>query len=112
MASYSLTRMGSLTQLSTSVASIYTVTAPKTKGVIKQILVSNTSASTATVTVHIVGTAGSPIAANKILPEISISANSTITFDITQVLNVGDSIQALASAATAVNLIISGYEVE
>jgi hypothetical protein len=104
--------MGSLTQLATSVATIYTVTAPKTKGVIKQILVANTSTSTASVTLHIVGVAGTATAANKIVSEVSVAANSTVTLDITQVLNVGETIQALASAATSINLMISGYEVE
>lgn len=104
--------MGSLTQLSTSVAVLYTVTAPKTKGVVKQILVANTSGSSATITVHVVPAAGNPSTANKIIPEISVSANSTITLDVTQVLTVGESIQALASAAASINLMVSGYEVE
>lgn len=112
MASYSLARLAALTQLTTSAATVYTVTAPKTKGVIKQILVSNTSASTATVTLHIVPALGAASAANKIIPEVSLAANSVITFDVTQVMEVGETLRALASAATSVNLIVSGYEVE
>lgn len=112
MASYSLARLAALTQLTTSAATVYTVTAPKTKGVIKQILVANTSVSTATVTLHLVPALGTVSAATKIIPEVSIAANSIITFDITQVMNVGETLQALASTGSAINAIISGYEVE
>lgn len=111
MASYSLARMGALTQLTTSVATIYTVTAPKTKAVVKQILVANTGTSATSVTIHIVAAAGTASTSNKVIPEITISPNSTITFDITQVMTTGETIQALASANN-INLMISGYEVE
>jgi hypothetical protein len=103
--------MGSLTQLTTSVQTLYTVTAPKTKAVTKQILVANTGTSTASVTIHLVPASGTATLSNKIVPEVSISANSVITLDITQILTVGESIQALASASS-INVVISGYEVE
>lgn len=112
MASYSLARLAALTQLTASAATLYTVTAPRTKAVVKQILVSNTSASSATVTIHIVPALGTASSATKIIPEVSVAANSVITFDVTQVLNVGETLQALASTGSAINAIISGYEVE
>ena len=111
MASYSLTRMGALTALTTSVATIYTVTAPKTKAVIKQILVANTGTSNTTVTLHVVGASGTAGTGNKVIPEVSIAPNSTVTLDITQVMLVGETIQALASANN-INLMVSGYEVD
>lgn len=111
MASYTLNRLGSLTQLTTSIQTLYTVTAPKTKAVIKQILVANTGTSTSSVTIHLVSVSGTAVLSNKIIPELSIAANSTVTLDVTQVLLVGETIQALASSSS-INLVASGYEVE
>ena len=112
MSLYTVKRFCPVTTLTTSAVTLYTVTNPVTNGVIKQIAVSNYSASAATVTVHFVQNGGSVGNGNIIVPAVSISANSTITLDLTQVLNAGDFIAALASANSALNISISGYEVQ
>jgi hypothetical protein len=112
VASYSLKRFTAPTTLGTSAASLYTVQAPNTNAVTKQLLIANYSASSANVTIYAVPSGGTAGNGNAIIPAIAISANSTITLDLTQVLNVGDALWGLCSSATAINVMISGYEVQ
>ena len=112
MATYSLKKFCPVTTLSGSNTTLYTASSPVTNSVIKQLLVANYSASSATVSVYLVPSGGSASNSNVILPSVAIAANSTITLDITQVMNQGDFIVASASAGTAINITISGYEVQ
>lgn len=112
MSLYTVKRICPVTTLTTSAVTLYTVTEPVTNAVVKQIAVSNFGASATSVTVHFVQNGGSVGNGNIIIPAVSISANSTITLDVTQVLNGGDFIAALASANSALNIAISGYEVQ
>lgn len=111
MATYSLKRFVPATTLTTSTATLYTVTSPATSAVVKQILVANYSASSASVSIYLVPSGSSASTANVVVPGVSISANSTITLDLTQVLNQGDFIAAVSSASSSINLMVSGYEV-
>lgn len=111
MATYSLKKFIPVTTLGISSTTLYTVTAPATAATVKQILLTNYSSSAATVTVNFVPSGGSVGTTNVIISGLSISANSTITFDITQVLNVGDFIAASSSIASSINIAASGYEV-
>ena len=111
MAAYTLKQFAPVTNLTTSPVTLYTVTSPVTSAVVKQILVSNYSASTATLTVNFVVSGGTAGNLNAVIPSVSISANSTITLDITQVINQNGFIAASASVGSAINVMISGYEV-
>lgn len=112
MAAYSLKRFCPVTTLTTGNTTLYTVTNPVVNGVLKQILVANYSASSATVTVYIVPSGGTAGNSNIVVPAVSISANSTITLDITQVMNQGDFLVATAGASSAINISVSGYEAQ
>lgn len=109
MAAYTLKRMTAPTQLGTSASTVYTVGTGVT-AVVKQILVVNVSASATTVTIHAVPSAGSAGTTNRIFSALPIAPNATLTLDLSQVLTAGDTIQALAGATSAVNVMISGYE--
>jgi hypothetical protein len=111
VAAYTLKQFAPVTTLGTSASTLYTATAPVTNAVVKQLLISNYGASSAAVTVYLVPSGGTPGTGNVVVPAVAISANSTITLDITQVLNTGGFISALASTSSAINIMISGYEV-
>jgi hypothetical protein len=112
MASYSLKRLTAPTTLGTSAAALYTVQAPSANAVTKQIIVANYSANSANVSLYFVPSGGTAGNGNLIVPSVAIASNSTITLDLTQVLNVGDAIWGLSSSATALNIMMSGYEVQ
>lgn len=80
---------------------LYTVPS-NTSAVITNIVVSNTDSSEATFTISLGGTA--------LLSGATLAANSLASFDLRQVLNQSETIQALASA-TSVNFHISGVEI-
>ena len=100
---------GTPTQLTTSATSIYTVPA-STTATVKQILVSNVSASATTFSIHLVKSGDTPVTANLIYSGIPIAASTTINIDLAQVLNTGDVISAFAGANSAVNITMSGIE--
>lgn len=109
MAVYTPKRLGSITQLSTSNSTIYTATG--VKAVIKEILIANTTATAATVTVNLVPAAGTASQSNEILCSLTLSGYSTLTFKCSQVLEIGDFLVAKAGTASALNIIVSGVEV-
>jgi hypothetical protein len=109
MAVYTPKRLGSITQLGTSNSTIYTATG--VKAVIKEILIANTTATAATVTVNLVPAAGTASQSNEILCSLTLSGYSTLTFKCSQVLEIGDFLVAKAGTASALNIIVSGVEV-
>lgn len=97
-------------QPSTSIGTHYTVPA-STKSIIKQIVICNTTAATATVTIHVVANGGSNTAANMITNALPVGANDTITLDLSVVMDTaGDTIRALQGTSSAITLTISGVE--
>ena len=111
MATYSLKKFIPVTTLGVSASTLYTVTAPAISATVKQLLVANYSSSAASVTVNFVPSGGTVGNSNVVVPALNIAANSTITLDVTQVLNLGDAIAAYASATSSINIAASGYEV-
>jgi hypothetical protein len=111
MASYTAKRLVNPTQLTTSASTIYTVSGVGVSVAVKQIMVSNISASTANFSMHIVPSGGISSSTNLMSPAVGIAPNSFITIDIDQVMVTGDFISAFSSAATALNVMVSGYEV-
>jgi hypothetical protein len=109
MASYSLKKMTSPTQLTTSAATVYTVGAGVT-ATVKEILVANVSGSTSSVSIHFVNSGGIASSSNLMFPAVAMSANSSIAFDLNQVLDAGSTIQAFAGNASAINIMIAGFE--
>lgn len=111
MATYTTVRLVAPQQLTTSAsAALYTVGA-STQTIVKQILLSNPTASSATATVYLVPNGSSAANTNAIIGGITIAANSSLTYDLSQVLNASDSIRALASAGTTITIMASGVEI-
>lgn len=101
--------MTSPTQLTTSPATVYTVGSGVT-ATVKEILVANVSGSTSSVSIHFVNSGGIASSSNLLFPAVAISANSSIAFDLNQVLDAGSTIQAFAGNASAINIMIAGFE--
>lgn len=89
------------TAAATTSTTLYTVPSATTT-VVTDIQISNTAASTSTVTIALDGI--------NLLPTVSIAANSIASFSLKQVLAATKTITGLAST-TAVSIHISGVEV-
>lgn len=85
---------------------LYTVPGA-TAAVIKQIIVANTTASVATITLGVNGSA----AADAILFEVEVEANETYTLDTSLPLATAETIDGLQGTSAALTVSISGYEV-
>lgn len=98
--------------LTASDATYYTVPA-STACIIRKLTCTNYSAAPVTVTINLVPSGGSSQNANLIAKTQVISAGETFGFYNIEnhVLMAGDKINALASAATSVNIIASGAEI-
>lgn len=92
--------------LTTSVVTLYTVPA-LTSTVLRYIRFVNTTATDRTVTMSI----GADAAATRIFAAMTVPANGSMDWTGTIPLVAAEIIQASASAATAINVIISGIEV-
>lgn len=101
----------SATQLTTSATTIYSAAT----GIRAQVLaanVLNTSAAPVTVTVHLVPTGQTVGDANMIVKarSLNIGESYKVIELVGQAMNAGDTIQALASANTAVSMMVGGVE--
>lgn len=99
--------------LTTSSLSMYQAPA-LTSTIVKEILLSNTSANSVTATVYIVPTPGTAAGAsdvNCIVPAVSIPANTVKPIDLSQVMAPGDILAAKASVGTSVTFHASGVEI-
>jgi predicted phage tail protein len=99
-------------QLTTSAATYYTAPAATTAR-ITAFTITNTSAGAVTASVHLVPSAGTADDTNIIADVLPLSANQTqtLTAAIGHVIETGGTIQALASAGTSVNIVVSGVEI-
>lgn len=99
-------------QLATSAAVFYTAPT-NTTTILKKLTITNTSASAASVTIYLVASGGSASAANTITAAKSIAAGAVYEAYEAEnhVLMPGDSLQALASAASSLSLQASGIEI-
>lgn len=98
-------------QLTAAAATYYTAP-PFTLATISACTLTNTTAGAVTATLHLVPSGGTAGAANCILSARTIAAGESYNVGsaIGQTLPAGATLQALASAATAVTLVASGYE--
>jgi hypothetical protein len=109
-------RLGGPSMLTASTAAYYTVPSGTTT-IVKQIILTNTTASAKTVTVRLLPSGVNETATPNwvdIISAMTLSANETMAFNCSMVMNytggAGDEIKALASAAGAVNMAIFGIE--
>jgi hypothetical protein len=99
------TRFISPTTLTTSAASaLYTVPTGYS-AIIKQLVVTNITGTAATFTFYIGATAS---ASNALFSGTSVAANDTVIINLSQVLSTGETLRALASTGSALNLTVSG----
>lgn len=103
--SFTEKRLCNPTQLTTSGQTLYTVPASKT-AIVKQIVVTNVTGSSATFSLYI-GSAATP---NALFSATSVAANDAIVINLSQVLNSTEILTALASANSTLNITISGVE--
>jgi hypothetical protein len=102
--SFTETRLINPTQLTTSASSaLYTVPAGKS-AIIKQLVITNTTSTSATFAFYINGNT----ADKALFSSTSVSGNDSLVINLSQVLNAGNTINALASANTTLNLTVSG----
>jgi len=94
-------------QPGTSNATLYTVPA-STDVKVASIVVSNTTASPATVTLSVVPNGGSAGTTNRIMAATSVGANDTVVLDSSVYLNAGDFIAGLQGTSAALTVTISG----
>lgn len=97
-------------QPGTTATTLYTVPA-STSAIVKNIIVCNTTASSATVTISFVPTGGTAGSTNRVFNTYTVLPNGTATIDLSNVLNTGDFINALQGTSGAITLHISGVEV-
>ncbi len=96
-------------QPSTSETTLYTC-ATSRGAIIKEIIVVNTTGTTATITMSLVTAAGAGGAANRILGAKSVPANDLIILALSTAMNVNDFITGLQGTASALTVTISGIE--
>lgn len=105
-------------QLTASSAVYYTVP-QSTTTIVKQIILTNTTASSKTVTVRLKPLGVAEAATHDILSAATVAANETVSFNCSLVLNNNastanatnsDQITALCSSATSVNMTLVGIE--
>jgi len=98
-------------QLTASNVTYYTATNVRTH--IDKMTLTNTTADAVTVTIDLVDSGGTAGVAERVISARSIAAGETYTCPevVGHILNAGDSIQGLASAATSITIRASGREV-
>jgi hypothetical protein len=94
-------------QPGTSNATLYTVPASTDVKVVS-IVISNTTATAATITLSVVPTGGSAGATNRIMTAVSVPASGTTVLDSSIYMNTGDFIAGLQGTASALTVTISG----
>jgi hypothetical protein len=111
-------RLAGPAQLTASSAVYYTVP-QSTTTIVKQIILTNTTASAKTVTVRLKPANVTEAATHDIISAMTLSANETMAFNCSMVLNNNgstanatnsDQIAALCSSATSVNITVFGIE--
>jgi len=111
MSSVVAKRLVSPVQLGISISTLYTAT--NVRATLDKVTGTNTTGGAVTATLHIVPAAGSASATNMIIQARSIGAGSTEAFPemVGHVLEPGETLQALASAAASIGVRVSGREV-
>jgi hypothetical protein len=93
------TRLAQAALTTSTTTTLYTVATGKTV-IVKQIILANTTSALATATLS--------LNSFSIMGAVSVAANSTITLDLSQVLNAAEVIQGGSGTASAITCTISG----
>jgi hypothetical protein len=103
----------SATTLYTAPAANANVTSPSATAYITEIILTNTTATAATITLGIVPSAGSLGVANEIMTAVSIPANSVQYFSgLKTYMSAQSFLSALQGTSGAITVTISGVEVQ
>lgn len=94
---------------STTETTVYTV-ATGVNCIVKQIVVSNVTASAAVTSLSIVASGGSAGVTNRLYEQMSVPANSSVSFDLSQVMASGGFISVKQGTSSAITTTISGVE--
>lgn len=78
----------------------------------KEIVLTNTTDVTADISLSIVPSGGVAGNDNRIIKNLSIAANEYTIINLSQVLNPSDFFSAIQTTASAINVFISGVEIE
>lgn len=96
-------------QPANTTTTLYTVTNTAGKfAIIKNIVVCNTTASSATINFANVASGGSEADNNRFMKSASVPGNSTIFLDLSMVMGQNESLRATASASSTLTVIVSG----
>jgi hypothetical protein len=98
-------------QLTTSYSTVYGPVPGATTVIVKEIIVCNTTGSAVVLDISYVPSGGTAGVANNILSQEQIGAYSTVAFSFSSVLPTGATIQARASAGSALTVTASGVTV-
>lgn len=108
---YTEKRLVEGTLLAGTISTLYTVTAPVTKTIVKEMTLCNTDNAVAyTFTLHVVPSGGSAGDANMEFKTVTLQAGETKIFGRSSVMKTGDTIQAFASTASKIAFSCSGVE--
>lgn len=108
MAIYTAAELNASETLGTTEAEIFT---NSNKIIIKQILLANYTATDRTAQIKVVPSGGTTGDEHIIFGDITVQANTTQVIDLAMVVGANASIRGLASAASSINVHISGVEV-
>ena len=106
-------RMASAAYIPTSLTTLYTCPSSTVNGaVVRKAVFNNVSGTSASFTLYVVPTGGTAGASNQVISSVTVQNGSEpyIAAELGNlVLNPGDTIQALASTASAIVAMISGF---
>jgi hypothetical protein len=94
-------------QPGTSESTVYTVPA-STDAKVTEVVITNTSAAPATVSLSAVPTGGTAGNTNRLLAGITLDGSSVVIMDMSVYLTAGDFLSAVQATAGAITLTISG----
>lgn len=102
-------RLAQSAPANTNETTVYTVPGGL-KTIVKNIIVANVTAVAANGSLSFVPNGGAVGDGNRLFKDMSIPANTAVTFDLSQVLNTGDFISIKVGTASALTVTVSGVE--
>ena len=98
-------------QPATSIGTLYTVTNTNDYyTIVKNIIVCNTTNTTATFDLHTVASGGTAAATNQVFSDFAVQGDEAVSIDVSMVLAKNETVQALQVTSGALTLTVSGVE--
>jgi hypothetical protein len=98
-------------QPATSIGTLYTVTNTNDYyTIVKNIIVCNTTNTTATFDLHTVASGGTAGVTNQVFSDFAVQGDETVSIDVSMVLAKNETVQALQVTSGALTLTVSGVE--